>query len=114
MKRRLLTLLPNAFFSPLIATPISAQQGLNGVLRYADGSPAPDVRVLFLYPGDITPSYPRICAATLSSPHIATQILPHISIDEDPLALMVEPRQAQRKKVPQTSASTWCPTARLP
>ena len=33
MKRRLLTLLPNAFFSPLIATP----------------SPAPDVRVFFFY-----------------------------------------------------------------
>ena len=98
MKRRLLTLLPNAFFSPLIATP----------------SPAPDVRVFFFYLGDITPSNPRICAATLSSPHIATQVLPYISIDENPLGLTVEPRQTQRKKLPQTSASTWCPTARLP
>ena len=53
MKRQLLTLLPNAFFSPLIATPISAQQGLNVVLRCAGGSPAPGVRVLFLDPVDL-------------------------------------------------------------
>jgi hypothetical protein len=45
MKRRLLILLPNAFFSPLIATPTSAQQGLNGVLRYAGGSPVPDSKI---------------------------------------------------------------------
>ena len=53
MKRQLLTLLPNAFFSPLIATPISAQQGLNVVLRCTGGSPAPGVRVLFLDPVDL-------------------------------------------------------------
>ncbi len=40
-------------FSPLIATPISTQQGLNGVLRYADRSPTPGVHVLFLDPGDL-------------------------------------------------------------
>ncbi len=164
MKRRLLTLLPNAFFFPLIATPISVQQGLNGALRYADESPAPGVRVLFFDPGDlrhtftattdqagispfphfrispphsstaplhapmcngarptttayslgdITPSNPRIYAITLSSSHIATPTLPHLSIDENPLALTVEPRQTPRKKLPQTPASTWCPTARL-
>ena len=86
---------------------ISARKGRENV----QPDPSDNNRI---FPGDITPYNPRICATTLSSPHIATQVLPNISIDENPLPLTAEPRQTQRKKLPHTPASTWCPTARLP
>ena len=53
MRRRPTILLLNAFFALLLAWPLCAQQDPSGVVRFADGSPAPGVRVLFFEPGDL-------------------------------------------------------------
>ena len=53
MKRRLLTPLLNALFALLVTTPLYAQQELSGVVRFADGNPAPGIRVLFFDPSDL-------------------------------------------------------------